>query len=164
MLTFEFDAKVLTDQIDAFKAKAETAIRPAAQAGAQVLYDAVKATVPTSKKGHWFHGTSFKAQTGRKFRDGTPRPDWKGGTKYWYDSGSLKGAVYQVFSKSDSTQEKAVYHVAWNHRSVPYGFMVIAGTKSGAKANDFIGRANLSAQARALLAMKTEFDKRMKTS
>jgi hypothetical protein len=162
MLTFEFDAKVLTDQIDALKAKAEAAIRPAAQAGAQVLYDAVKATVPVSKAGHWFHGTSFKAQTGRKFRDGTPRPDWKGGTKYWYDSGSLKGAVYQVFSKSGSNEGKAEYHVAWNHRKVPYGFMVALGTKRGAKANDFIGRAEKTVQARAMESMKNEFDKRMK--
>ena len=147
MLTFDFDTRALTDQIDALKVKAETAIRPAAQAGAQVYYEAVLATVPVSKKGHWFHGTSFKLN----------------GKKYWFESGSLKGAVYQVYSKSGSSKDKAEYHVAWNHRKVPYGFMVALGTAGGAKANDFIGRAEKTVQARAMQSMKTEFDKRMKT-
>ena len=154
MLTFDFDAKVLTDQIDALKVKAETSIRPAAQAGAQVFYEAVLETVPTSKRGHWFQGTKAKAAS---------TPEAKRAASYWFESGSLKGAVYQVYSKSGSTKDKAEYHVAWNHRKVPYGFMVALGTAGGAKANDFIGRAEKTVQARAMQSMKTEFDKRMKT-
>ena len=155
MLTFDFDTRALTDQIDALKVKAETAIRPAAQAGAQVYYEAVLGTVPVSKKGHWFQGSAAKAAS---------TPEAKRAASYWFESGSLKGAVYQVFSKSGSTKDKAEYHVAWNHRKVPYGFMVALGTAGGAKANDFIGRAEKSVQARAMEEMKTEFENRMKTS
>ena len=155
MLTFDFDANVLTDQIDAIKDKAESAIRPAAQAGAQVYYEAVLATVPVSKKGHWFQGSSAK---------GKKSPGAKRAASYWFESGSLKGAVYQVFSKSGSTKDKAEYHVAWNHRKVPYGFMVALGTAGGAKANDFIGRAEKTVKQRAIDAMTKEFEQRMKTS
>lgn len=155
MLTFDFDTKALTDQIDALKVKAETAIRPAAQAGAQVYYEAVLATVPESKKGHWFQGTTAKAAS---------TPEAKRAASYWFESGSLKSSIYQVFSKSDSSKDMAIYHVAWNHRKVPYGFMVALGTAGGAKANDFIGRAEKTVQARAMQSMKSEFDKRMKTS
>ena len=145
MLTFDAQFTGLDAAFDGIKAKAAEAIRPAAQAGAQVYVDAVKATTPVSKEGHWFHGTSFKTS----------------GRKYWFESGSLKAAVYQVFSKSGSTKDKAEYHVAWNHRKVPYGFMVTMGTARGAKANDFIGRARLSVQQQAINAMQEEFNKRM---
>ena len=155
MLTFDFDTKALTDQIDALKVKAETAIRPAAQAGAQVFYEAVLETVPTSKRGHWFQGTAAKAA-------GTPEA--KRAASYWFESGSLKNAVYQVYSKSGSGKDKAEYHVAWNHRKVPYGFMVALGTAGGAKANDFIGKAEKTVKQRAIDAMEKEFDQRMKTS
>ena len=155
MLTFDFDAKALTDQIDALKVKAETAIRPAAQAGAQVFYEAVLATVPVSKKGHWFQGTTAK---------GSSSPQQKRAASYWFEPGSLKGAIYQVFSKSDSSKDMSIYHVAWNHRKVPYGFMVALGTAGGAKANDFIGKAEKTVKQRAIDAMSKEFDQRMKTS
>ena len=146
MLTFDLDTRALDAALNGIKAKAEAAIRPAAQAGAQVYYDAVRATVPVSKAGHWFHGTSFKSN----------------GTKYWFESGSLKNAVYQVYSKGNSNASKAEYQVAWNHRKVPYGFMVAGGTARGAKGNDFIGKAKDSAQTRAITAMKTEFQERLK--
>jgi hypothetical protein len=154
MLTFDFDAKALTDQIDALKVKAETAIRPAAQAGAQVFYEAVLDTVPVSKKGHWFQGSTAK---------GKKSPGAKRKASYWFESGSLKNAVYQVFSKSDSSKDMSIYHVAWNHRKVPYGFMVALGTAGGAKANDFIGKAEKTVKQRAIDAMAKEFDQRMKT-
>ena len=154
MLTFDFDTRALTDQIDALKVKAETAIRPAAQAGAQVFYEAVLATVPVSKKGHWFQGTSAKAAS---------TPEAKRAASYWFESGSLKNAVYQVYSKSGSGKDKAEYHVAWNHRKVPYGFMVALGTAGGAKANDFIGKAEKTVKQRAIDAMAKEFEQRMKT-
>lgn len=154
MLTFDFDAKALTDQIDALKVKAETAIRPAAQAGAQVFYEAVLDTVPVSKKGHWFQGSTAK---------GKKSPGAKRKASYWFESGSLKNAVYQVYSKSDSSKDMSIYHVAWNHRKVPYGFMVALGTAGGAKANDFIGRAEKTVKQRAIDAMSKEFEQRMKT-
>lgn len=153
MLTFDFDQRSLDAAIESLKEKAEAAIRPAAQAGAQVYYEAVKATVPVSKRGHWFQGTTAKQAKG---------PEAKRAASYWFESGSLKNAVYQVFSKDNSDKTKAEYHVAWNHRKVPYGFMVSLGTASGAKANDFIGRAQKTVQQLAIEAMTTDFHRRIK--
>ena len=144
MLTFDINTRSLEAALDAKRVKIEAATRPAAQAGAQVYYDAVKATVPVSKGAHFFYGTSSKST----------------GVRYFYESGSLKNAVYQVYSKSSSGPGKAVYQVAWNHRKVPYGFMVAGGTKN-AKANDFIGKAKRSVQASAVAAMQAEFQKRI---
>lgn len=144
MLTLDINLDGINAEIDGIKAKAEAAIRPAAQAGAQVYYQAVLAATPVSKKGHWFHGTSFK----------------KTGQKYWFESGSLKKAVYQVYSKDNSSKTNAEYQVAWNHRKVPYGFMVAYGTKSGAKGSDFVGQAYSVTDA-AKAAMKAAFDARM---
>ena len=144
MLTFDIDTRKLEAALDAKRVKIEAATRPAAQAGAQVYYDAVKASVPVSKEAHFFYGTSSKST----------------GVRYWFESGSLKNAVYQVYSKSSSGPTKAVYQVAWNHRKVPYGFMVAGGTKK-AKANDFIGKAKRSVQAAAMAAMQAEFQKRI---
>lgn len=112
MLTVEFDTTELDAQLDAFTAAAQEACRPAAQAGAEVYYDEVLQRVPISKKGHWFHGTSFKLN----------------GTKYWYNSGALIRSIYQVYSKDSSSPEHAEYHIAWNHKKAPYGFMVERGT------------------------------------
>lgn len=145
MLTFDLDTRKLEAALDGIKAKTEAAIRPAAQAGAQVYYDALKAATPVSKKGHYFHGTSFKTT----------------GTKYWFESGSLKNAVYQVYSKDSSGPTTAQYQVAWNHRKVPYGFMVASGTSRGVKGNDFVGKAKRSVQAQAVAAMQAELQKRV---
>lgn len=145
MLTFDINTSKIEAALDRFKIKAEAAIRPAAQAGAQIYYDAVKAAVPVSKEPHFFYGTSSKST----------------GVRYWFESGSLKNAIYQVYSKSNSGPSKAVYQVAWNHRKVPYGFMVAGGT-TRAKANDFIGKAKRSVQAQAVTAMREELQKRIR--
>lgn len=152
MLTFDFDQRAFDAQIDAIKAKAEAAIRPAAQAGAQVYYEAVIAAAPKSKEGHWFQGSSAKkAKT----------PEDKRARSYWYESGSLKDSIYQVYSKDQSSKTCAEYQVAWNHHLAPYGFMVAYGTKRGAKANDFIGKARKSVSAMATEAMLLKFNQAM---
>ena len=92
--------------------KGEQAVRPAAQAGAQVFYDEVVMRAPVSDAPHFFYGKASK--------DGTR-------TIYPFQPGDLKRSVYQVFSKDNSTQSKATYHIAWNHQEVPYGFMVEFG-------------------------------------
>ena len=111
-----FSVNVNTAGIDALMnglaGSADEAARPAAQAGAQVFYDEVKRLAPKSKKGHWFHGTSFKIN----------------GKKYWFESGTLSRAIYQVYSRDKSGAGVATYHVAWNHQKAPYGFMVEFGT------------------------------------
>lgn len=112
-LSVKIDRSTIASAMGELGKRIDAAVRPAAQAGAQVFYDQVKRNVPVSKRGHWFHGTSFKLN----------------GKKYWFDSGSLKASIYQVYSKDNSSDKRATYHIAWNHQKVPYGFMVEYGTK-----------------------------------
>lgn len=90
---------------------AQEELRPAAQAGADVLYREVLHRVPVSAKGHWFHGTN---------------------KRYWLPAGTLRDSIYQVFSKDNSGPQRVTYHVAWNHRKAPHGFMVEFGTSKAA--------------------------------
>ena len=133
------DLSGLRKRLGTVVAHCEEAARPAAQAGAQVFYDRVRELVPTGREGHWFHGTSFK----------------KYGTKYWFNAGTLKAAVYQVYSKDNSGQGFATYHVAWNHKKAPYGFMVEFGT-SKAPAHPFLRPAR-DAAARVSQAMHDRY-------
>ena len=88
---------------------------------ADVLYEVAQQIVPVSSEGHWFHGSSFR----------------KHGTKYWFEPGSLKAAIYRVYSPERSSNEKKTYKVTWNHKKAPYGFMVEYGT-SRAPAHAFM--------------------------
>ena len=79
---------------------------------AQAFYEAARRNVPIGKRGHYFHGTSFKLN----------------GTKYWFDAGNLQRSIYQVYSKDDSKRGGVqTYHISWNHKKAPYGFMVELG-------------------------------------
>ena len=138
--TAEIDARM-----DGLAGASEDAVRPAAQAGAQVFYDEVKRRVPKGKKGHWFHGTSFKIN----------------GKKYWFDAGSLQKAIYQVYSKDNSGPGLATYQIAWNHQKVPYGFMVEFGT-SKAPAHSFIRKSRDKAE-QVRTAIRDRFLAEMKT-
>lgn len=132
-VAFKFDSASLIAGLTQLGEGIKEDIRPSTQAGAQVLYDEVLTRVPESSEGHWFYGTH---------------------KKYWFDSGTLKKSIYQVFSKSNSTDTKATYHIAWNHRTAPYGFMVHNGT-SNAPAKPFLFEAYDKAATPALQAAKT---------
>lgn len=144
MLQANLDFKSLEAKLDALGDQSQKAARLSARLGAKMYYEAVLATVPVShdlpNNGHWFHGTSFKST----------------GQKYWFESGSLKAAVYQVYAK-DATPKHPEYQIAWNHRKVPYGFMVTYGTKKPTKPNKFISRAKNNVQQQVEAAMKAEF-------
>jgi HK97 gp10 family phage protein len=112
-----FDAKSLDDYLDRLGDGVDEAVRPSAQKGAQILYDYVRRNAPVSEHAHMFYGTH--AVYGP------------------YKPGSLRDAIYQVFSNDNSGQSKATYHVSWNHKKVPYGFMVEFGT-SKAPAHPFV--------------------------
>lgn len=114
--------------------KGEQAVRPAAQAGAQVFYDEVVMRAPVSEAPHFFYGRAGK--------DGLR-------TIYPFDPGDLKRSVYQVFSKDNSNKSTATYHIAWNHQVVPYGFMVEFGHIQTRKA--YIGSDGLWYTSKALL-------------
>ena len=79
------------------------AIRPAAQAGAQVLYDEVKMRAPMSSAPH------------------------KSG-KQTYSPGNLKAAIYQAYSPESSQDGAHVYHVSWNKQKAFYGQFIEYGT------------------------------------
>jgi HK97 gp10 family phage protein len=143
-LKVHFDTRALAEQVQAMREDVQAATRPAAQAGSQVLYDAVKANVPRSTEGHWFHGTSFK----------------KTGQKYWFNPGTLSKAIYQVYSKDNSTNGKATYQISWNHKKAPYGHMVEYGTRRSQPVA-FVRRAGLQMPA-ALQAAEAEFMRHLK--
>lgn len=83
-------------------------VRPAAQAGAQVLYDEVLLRVPVSTR----------VRTTKSGRIIAP--------------GALKASIYQVFSEDNSGHGRATYHVSWNARKAPHGHLVENGTSRSA--------------------------------
>ena len=121
----------------------QEATRPAAQAGAQVLYDAARMNartqVMTSLKAHWFYGTH---------------------QKYLFEPGTLLNSIYQVHSRRNSAPGKETYHVSYNMTKCPYAHMVEFGT-SRAVAHSFIGKAIHEQSEAAYQAMKQEFTDRM---
>ena len=111
--------------LDALTDGALKAVRPAAQAGAQVFYEEVLARVPVSR-------TARKTKSGRVIAPG-----------------ALKASIYQVFSEDNSAPERATYHISWNAKKAPHGHLVEYGT-SRAPAHPFI-RPSFDAKAQAAL-------------
>lgn len=79
--------------IESLATDMKSAVRPAAQAAAQVLYNEVKNNVS------------------------------KIGTK----SGNLARSIYQVYSKDNSSDTKATYHISWNASKAPHGHLLEYG-------------------------------------
>lgn len=145
MIDIKIDTKAFTDACKESLVAMQAAARPAAQAGAQVIYDAARLNVPVSKGAHYFYGSSYK----------------KTGQKYFFNSGTLKNSIYQVYSKTSSNKNVAAYHVSWNHTKAPYGFMVELGTVHSA-AHSFIGKAIVEKGEAAAQAMAAKFHEVMK--
>lgn len=67
------------------------------------------------------------------------RPAAQAGAQVFYDrakqnvdalgrvTGNLSGAIYQAYSNDNSGQDKATYHVSWNHIKAPHGQLVEYG-------------------------------------
>ena len=67
------------------------------------------------------------------------RPAAQAGAQVFYDrakqnvdalgrvSGNLSTAIYQAYSQDNSGQDKATYHISWNHRTAPHGQLVEYG-------------------------------------
>lgn len=98
--SIKFDTAGLTAGLEKLGDGVKREIRPAAQAGAQVLYEEALARVPVL-------------------------------------SGLLRSALYQVFSKDNSSAQNATYHISWNARTAPHGHLVEFGT-SRAPAHPFL--------------------------
>lgn len=73
-------------------------------------------------------------------------------------SGKLRDSIYQVQSKDNSTDTKAVYHVAWNHRKAPHGHLIEFGT-SRAPAHPFLRPAYEATKQEAIQAGIDAFKK-----
>lgn len=118
MIRVEFDDSAVQAGLDRLGEAAKKAVRPAAQAAAQVFYEEVKRLAPQSPPGtaHIFTSRS------------------KSKAKYLYYSGDLKRSIYQAFSKDNSGESFATYHISWaknesrSGKAVPYGYMVEYGT------------------------------------
>lgn len=136
----KFDTSELKKAFESEKTKMQKAVRPAAQAGSQVIYEAALRNVPVGKRDHYFYGSSYKST----------------GQKYFFAAGSLKRSLYQVYSKDNSSQNKATYHVSWNASKAPYAWMVEFGT-SRAPARPFLGPAIEESRRAAGEAIKTRF-------
>lgn len=106
-MRIEVDLGDLMDQLDEIGAGlTNEAVRPAAQAGAQVFYDTVRAKAPVST---FEHSTKGKKQT--------------------YQPGNLRNAVYQVFSEKQSSDPYATYEISVNNKKAFYWRFVEFGTK-----------------------------------
>jgi len=146
--------RVDTSQFDALMSRledaAEESVRPAAQAGANVLYEEAKRLAGRSDKPHFFYGTSWKkggdSKTGR----------------YRFEPGNLQKAIYQVYSKDNSTTEKATYHVSWNFTKAPYGLFVEYGLNPFApNRKPFLRPALINKRAEAIAAVESVIMKRI---
>lgn len=114
----------------------QKATRPAAQAGAQIVYERAKQLAPVSDAPHMFQ------IEGRVYGP--------------YKPGTLRDSIYQAFSKDNSYKDVSVYHVSWNADKAPYGAMVEVGT-SRAPAKSFIGRAVTETRAQVREAIKRRY-------
>lgn len=123
-------------QLQATADKMNQATRPAAQAGAQIIYDRAKALAPRADYMHMFK------IDGRVYGP--------------YAPGNLRDSIYQVFSKDNSFSDVSTYHVSWNADKAPYGAMVEFGT-SKAPAHSFIRRAVAETRRQVREAIKQRF-------
>jgi HK97 gp10 family phage protein len=121
------DLRGINAQLEAVTAAARSAVRKAAQAGAQVYHDEVRARVPVSAKPH---------KSGKKT----------------YTPGTLRRAVYQAFVEDESGQGRATYRISWNKSHAFYGRFVEFGTAKMA-AKPFLRPAFDAAQPRAISAV-----------
>jgi len=128
MITVDFNFSALAAQLDKITQAAEGAVRPAAQAGAQVFYEEVRQRAPVGTK---VHSTKGKKQT--------------------YQPGNLRAAIYQAYMDKASGQGRASYRVSWNKRDAFYARFVEFGT-SKTPARPFLRPAYDAAQRRALQA------------
>lgn len=135
-MKISIDISKFKQELQAEADKLNAATRPAAQAGAQVVYERAKQLAPISKAPHMFHGTNQVYGP--------------------YSPGNLRDSIYQVFSRDNSYTDVSTYHVSWNADKAPYGAMVEFGT-SNAPAKSFIRRAMTETRKTASAEMKKRF-------
>lgn len=116
--------------------KLHAATRPAAQAGAQIIYERSRLEAPVSDASHYFY------IRGKKYGP--------------YAPGTLRDSIYQVFSKDNSYKDVSTYHISFNKSEAPYGFIVHNGTSRTA-AHPFIAKAVVETRAQVREAIKARY-------
>lgn len=135
-MTVKMDIAKFKEELRATADMLNKATRPAAQAGAQIIYDRARQLAPVSKKSHMF---TIEGRTYGPFAPGT-----------------LRNSIYQAFSKDNSFADVSTYHISWNAKKAPYGFAVERGT-SKTPANSFIGRAVVETRSAVRQAIKQRY-------
>ena len=137
MINMSVDLSSITAQLDKLNAVVNSAVRPAAQAGAQVYYNEVKLRAKRGNETRYLKG-------------GRTRP-----------AGLLASAIYQVFSTDNSDEQKATYHVSWNKKTAPHGYLVEHGSSRAPK-HPFLRPAYDAVKGAAEAAVNDELQKRIK--
>ncbi len=124
------------EQLRAEVDKLHAATRPAAQAGAQIIYERARINAPVSDESHFFY------IRGRKYGP--------------YAPGTLRDSIYQVFSKDNSYKDVNTYHISFNKDKAPYGYIVHNGTSRTA-AHPFIAKAVIETRSQVREAIKARY-------
>ncbi len=124
------------EQLRAELDKLHAATRPAAQAGAQIIYERARLEAPVSADSHYFY------IRGKKYGP--------------YAPGTLRDSIYQVFSKDNSYKDVSTYHISFNKSEAPYGFIVHNGTSRTA-AHPFIAKAVVETRSQVRQAIKARY-------
>ncbi|HEV2612539.1 MAG TPA: HK97-gp10 family putative phage morphogenesis protein [Noviherbaspirillum sp.] len=120
----DFDLSGINAALDNLADGVKEHVRPAAQAGAQVLYREVLQRVPVAKEARTVKGKT-------------------------YQPGTLKASIYQAYSDDNSRAGQATYHISWNRRKAPHGHLIEFGT-SRMEAQPFLRPAYDAAHKAAL--------------
>lgn len=100
------------------------------------------------------------------------RPAAQAGAQTFYDevklnvgrlgrkTGNLDSSIYQVFSKDNSSDKTATYHISWNHIKAPHGHLIENG-HSRAPAHPFIRPAYDARAGVALEAANVKYQEGM---
>lgn len=144
MINASFDFSKINARLDKITQAAKEAVRPAAQAGAQVFYDEVRERAPVGDQAeHLFYGDAAKkAPKGRKKAQA-----------YLLKRGGLKDAIYQYRLRYYDDGGRSTYAVSWNHKEAPHGYMIEFGT-SRASARPFLRPAYDAVRDKAIGAVK----------
>lgn len=126
----------LKEQLRTTVDKLHAATRPAAQSGAEIIYQRARLEAPVSQDSHYFY------IRGKKYGP--------------YAPGTLKNSIYQVFSKDNSYKDVSTYHISFNKSEAPYGFIVHNGTSRTA-AHPFIAKAVVETRSQVRQAIKARY-------
>lgn len=135
-MTVRMDIGRFKEQLRAEVDKLHAATRPAAQAGAQIIYERARLEAPVSDKSHYFY------IRGKKYGP--------------YAPGNLRDSIYQVFSNDNSYKDVSTYHISFNKSEAPYGFIVHNGA-SDRTAHPFISKAVVETRAEVREAIKARY-------